>query len=80
VPPAPPAPPPAAVIVTTGTRTEHEIELQRQVEERDLKLRDRETECSELQDVNRSLRQALEPAPAPQKKRGVMAEFLGLRE
>jgi hypothetical protein len=80
--PAPeiPAPPPAAVIVTTGARSEGEIELQRQLDDRDLTLRARETECSELQDVNRSLRKALEPPPAPRKKRGIMAEFFGLEE
>lgn len=78
-PPSEPAPPPAAVIVSTGTRTEREIDLQRQVDERDQLLKERETECAELQDLNRSLREVLKPAPQ-KPKRGCMAEFLGLEE
>jgi hypothetical protein len=73
------APPPAAVIVTTGTRTEREIDLQRQLDERDQILKERETECAELQDANRSLREVLKPAPR-KPKRGIMAEFLGLED
>ena len=62
--PAPPAPVPApsptgaADIVLAGKKTERELKLEKD-------LRDREIRAAELEDENRSLKQALQPPPAP---------------
>ena len=58
---APPADPPAAKIVLTGTRTEREASL-----ERDLKAR--ETRLAELEDENRRLKTPPTARPARSKR------------
>ena len=53
-----PSPTGAADIVLAGKKTERELKLEKD-------LRDREIRAAELEDENRSLKQALQPPPAP---------------
>lgn len=67
MPGGPAAPPPAARTVKTGTKTEREVAL-----ERDVKAR--ETRISELEDENRTLKTvpAPRPSPAEQQKKSFL--------
>ena len=78
-PPAPvqaPAPPPATTVVVNGTRTEREIELERQLAERDEKLtaaerakRETEFKAAELERTVQDLKKIPAAANAPKPKR-----------
>lgn len=74
-PDANPEAPPAAETVIEGDRTEREIDLQAELDaEREARrkdgeaLRQREIRVSELEDENRSLKDALKPEPVPSAK------------
>jgi colicin import membrane protein len=64
-PPAPPSPPPAAKTVLTGTKTERELALEREVEQSKTALKQRESRINELEDENRQLKT---PPPGPAKE------------
>ena len=69
--PPPPAPGPAATVVIEGTKTEREIELEKQLEEAQQGLKKVQTDAAYLQDENFRLKQvpAVPPTPAPKKQR-----------
>ena len=67
--PTPPAPPPAAASVVNATRTEREANLEAELREEREQKRQREVRYAELEDENRQLKSALQPA-APKKKVG----------
>jgi len=67
VPTAPAAPPPAAHLVVHGTKTEREIELERQLEETQREKRAREIRVSELERDVEELKKI--PAPRPPRVR-----------
>lgn len=68
--PRPPAPPPAAQTVVTGDVTEETLKLRQERDELAGKLKDRETQYSELERTHQEYRKTVEsgtPIPVKQK-------------
>jgi hypothetical protein len=64
------APPPAAVVVLEGTKTEREIQLEKDLETERLARRKAETDAAYAQDEFRRLKEIpMPPPPNPKKSR-----------
>jgi hypothetical protein len=86
-PAAPAAPPPVTGIVVTGTKTEREIELERQLTERDSKLTaaerralEAERKAAELERDNEELKKIPSAAPRKKVKKYLLSPILGADE
>lgn len=77
-------PPPAAQTVVTGTKTEAELKLERELKDERAshastaaEKKARETRIAELEDELHRLKQVQTPAPTPPKPKSAIRQFMG---